>query len=206
MPDWNCVCSYFLYVVALFWHVVFWLANEDRIPQEFLNSFGTFFVSVLWKADQLGPKSMEHLHWQWVCKVTADVFFGGYLVFVATENHRLCWASIEKAMSVVCPTVFWLSYMVLVDCPHGKVSRHVTQWHLNLQYRFLKGQIMMYTDILMKHLDCSWRLVMPHNTFWLLIQPRDVHQTTFGKLTCASNDRQTVLPQHQKINTVHTVA
>ena len=30
VPEWNCVCSYFLYVVALFWHVVVsWLANED---------------------------------------------------------------------------------------------------------------------------------------------------------------------------------
>ena len=29
VPEWNCVCSYFLYVVALFWHVVVsWLANE----------------------------------------------------------------------------------------------------------------------------------------------------------------------------------
>ena len=29
MPEWNCVCSYFLYVVALFWHVIVpWLATE----------------------------------------------------------------------------------------------------------------------------------------------------------------------------------
>ena len=31
MPEWHCVCSYLLYVVALFWHVVMsWLVTESR--------------------------------------------------------------------------------------------------------------------------------------------------------------------------------
>ena len=30
MPEWNYVCLYFLYVVALFWHIaVSWLLTED---------------------------------------------------------------------------------------------------------------------------------------------------------------------------------
>ena len=76
MPEWNYVCSCFLYVVALFWHVVVsWLANEDRTrhevvrvgavpPQVFLTWNTCSLTSILICIIIMGAVSMHYMWWK----------------------------------------------------------------------------------------------------------------------------------------------
>ena len=106
MPEWNCVCSYLLHVVALFWHVVVsWLANEDSIqfelgqqPNEFFNSnylFGfTCFVHAVTSCDYIS--ALNHKR----CMHTST--------YVNTKLHKLMYGLPFK--SKCCMHIFQLCW------------------------------------------------------------------------------------------------
>ena len=56
----------------------------------------------------------------------------------------------------------------------GKTSLHIPHWRRDLPYGFLMGQIMTCMDVLMSHHHLV-TLLTSHNTFCLLIQPRNVY-------------------------------